>query len=435
MIHTRVSTPRASSSRVARRAVAALAAVALGASVVLTGPAAALAATSDEISSQLDTAREKLDSLTHQLEIAQAVVDDTEMQLSDTQDRITELEGQIEETAEELGVARDALSDHVSDFYKNGGTLSLTELVLSSSSFDELTSNIYYANKVVDAENQQIQSVKDLQGQLESQQGELSQQEGQLQELLAGQQEEADNLAAAQSEAQSYVNGLSTELQEALAAERAAAAEEQRRLAEEAAAQQRAEEEAQQQAQQNQQQGGSESSGSPVGGDSTPSGSNGGGGTSGGGSSTGGGSTSGGGSSSGGTVSGGSGSLSSAQRSTIVAAAKSQLGVAYILGACNPGVAMDCSGLSSYAYAQAGISIPHQSGRQYRMVVNAGNLKTSASSLVAGDLVFYQSGGAIYHVAVYIGNNMVCHANGYGSGTVISSIFLDSGFCGGGSPV
>ena len=118
-----------------------------------------------------------------------------------------------------------------------------------------------------------------------------------------------------------------------------------------------------------------------------------------------------------------------------MAAAQSQLGVEYDLGACIPGVAMDCSGLTSYAYRQAGISISRSSRSQYSQVVRAGNLKSSASALEAGDLVFYQRGGVIYHVAVYIGGGNVCHANGYGQGVVITGVFYDAGFCGGGSPV
>lgn len=399
---TRAFSTCAPSHRLTRGVLAGSLAVVLGLSGACFAPTLSYAATSDEISGQLETAQQELDELTYQLEVAQAKVYETEAQLSDTQDQISELEDQVAETLQELDEAREALSDHVSGFYKSGGVLSLTDLVLSSGSFEELTSNLYYASKVVDAENEQIQDVKQLQSELEEQQAELSEQEDQLQSLLEQQQADAAGLESAQSEAQSYVNGLSSELQEALAAERAAEAERQRQEAEAAA-----------QEQENAQGGGTTNNGGA----------------------TGGGTTGGGVPSGGGSSQGGSGSLSSSQRSTIVSAAKSQLGVSYVLGACNPGVAMDCSGLTSYAYAQAGVSIPHQSGAQYRMVSNAGNLKTSASALSVGDLVFYQSGGVIYHVAIYIGGGQVCHANGYGSGVVITSVFLDSGFCGGGSPV
>ena len=304
----------APSHRLTRGVLAGSLAVVLGLSGACLVPTLSYAATSDEISGQLETAQQELDELTYQLEVAQAKVYETETQLSDTQDQISQLEDQVAETLQELDEAREALSDHVSGFYKSGGVLSLTDLVLSSGSFEELTSNLYYASKVVDAENEQIQDVKQLQSELEEQQAELSEQEDQLQSLLEQQQADAAGLESAQSEAQSYVNGLSSELQEALAAERAAEAERQRQEAEAAA-----------QEQENTQGGGAANNG----------GTNNGGATGGGGVPSGGGSSQ-----------GGSGSLSSSQRSTIVSAAKSQLGVSYILGACNPGVAMDCSGLT-----------------------------------------------------------------------------------------
>lgn len=48
----------------------------------------------------------------------------------------------------------------------------------------------------------------------------------------------------------------------------------------------------------------------------------------------------------------------------IVAAAVSQLGVPYVWGGTTPGVGLDCSGLTQYCYAQAGISIPRNSEDQ-----------------------------------------------------------------------
>ena len=48
-----------------------------------------------------------------------------------------------------------------------------------------------------------------------------------------------------------------------------------------------------------------------------------------------------------------------------VAAALSQLGVAYRYATAIPGVAFDCSGLTAWAWGQAGVGLPHQSGQQF----------------------------------------------------------------------
>ena len=104
--------------------------------------------------------------------------------------------------------------------------------------------------------------------------------------------------------------------------------------------------------------------------------------------------------------------MSSDARAAILEAAYSQIGVSYVYGASSPGQAFDCSGLTSWAYAQAGIDIPHSSVGQSQMATNV----SSADELQPGDLVFYignvgasQSGS---HVAIYAGNGEVIHANG-----------------------
>lgn len=383
----------------------------------------AYAASSQEISSQLSEVKPKLDGLTRELEIAQAKCEDTSAQLEEVQARIDELKPQIAEQQQKVADAQAGLAEHLSSNYKSGGSTTLLELVLESKNFSELVSNVTYANKISEANSQKIEETNALVADLNSKKDELAGEEDSLTTLLSQQQDEQASLESARSETQAYVDGLSSELQSALQAEREAEAKRQQEEAEKAAAaaaeQQKAESEAN---------GGGNSS-------SNGSSSNNGGSNNGGISSNGGSSNSGNSSNNGSSSNGGGSGISSSTASTIINAARTQLGVPYSYGACNPGVAMDCSGLTSYAYACAGISIAHSSRSQYNMVCAAGNLKTSTSALSAGDLVFYQSGGVIYHVAIYIGGGNVIHANGYGSGVVITGVTYDDGFCGGGSPI
>ncbi len=81
----------------------------------------------------------------------------------------------------------------------------------------------------------------------------------------------------------------------------------------------------------------------------------------------------------------------------------------------------DCSGLTQYAYAQAGISIPRNSQSQYNALP-----KVSKADLQPGDLVFWGTGGSasrIYHVALYIGNNRVVHAPESGDVVKVSTMW------------
>ena len=406
------------SYKAAKRVGTVALAIVIGLGTVPSG--VAYAASSADLSSQLSAAQTQLDSLSQQLEIAQAKVEDTTAKIDDTNEQIEKLKPEIEEKQAKVSEAQQNLAQNVTSSYKSGGQ-SLTNMVLSSTSFSDIISNIFYANKVAEANSDQIAETNAMVDELKQKEQELSDAQTELQTLLDNQKEEETSLESAQREAESYVNGLSSELQSALKAEREAEAKKQQEAAAKAAAEAAASGSAPSGGSSSQTSGGS---GSGSTGSTTDSGNSG---------SSSSGSHSSGNSGNSGSSGGGS-SLSGSTASIVIGAARTQLGVSYSLGAMNPGVAMDCSGLTKYAYAQAGISIPHSSRSQYSLVCSKG-LKTRASQLSAGDLVFYQRGGVIYHVAIYIGGGNVIHANGYGQGVVITSYDYDSGFCGGGSPV
>lgn len=119
----------------------------------------------------------------------------------------------------------------------------------------------------------------------------------------------------------------------------------------------------------------------------------------------------------------------------VISAAMSQLGVAYDFGAYQPGVALDCSGLTKYAYAAAGIDLPHQSQQQMdACLAMGGYLVPSTEEARPGDLfVWHGVAGAGYgnsgHVAIYIGNNQIIEAAGYGTGVVISPVRNPTWIC------
>jgi cell wall-associated NlpC family hydrolase len=94
--------------------------------------------------------------------------------------------------------------------------------------------------------------------------------------------------------------------------------------------------------------------------------------------------------------------------------ALAQVGDPYVWGASGPD-AFDCSGLTSYAYAAAGISLPHSSRAQSSL-----GTQVSRAELQAGDLVFFYS--PISHVGLYIGNGMMVHARTYGSPVAVVSV-------------
>lgn len=75
--------------------------------------------------------------------------------------------------------------------------------------------------------------------------------------------------------------------------------------------------------------------------------------------------------------------------------------IPYVWGGGTPSTGFDCSGLVSYVFKNAaGISLPHSSVEQEMYTQ-----KKSVSQAQPGDLLFWGTPGASYHVAIYIGNN------------------------------
>jgi cell wall-associated NlpC family hydrolase len=103
--------------------------------------------------------------------------------------------------------------------------------------------------------------------------------------------------------------------------------------------------------------------------------------------------------------------------------AMAQRGKPYVWAASGPG-SFDCSGLTSYAYGAAGISLPHSSLMQSRM-----GQPVSRAQLQPGDLVFFYS--PISHVGIYIGNGQMVHAPTSGDVVKVAAVDSMGGFNGG----
>lgn len=98
-----------------------------------------------------------------------------------------------------------------------------------------------------------------------------------------------------------------------------------------------------------------------------------------------------------------------------VQAALSQLGVPYKFATAQPGVSFDCSGLTSWAWAQAGVSMPHVSRLQYAALPHV-----PLDQAQPGDLIFYYS--PIGHVGLYLGGGKLVHAPQTGSVVNITTV-------------
>lgn len=410
-----------------------------GALTFSTVPVALYAEPTATLQDQVDEAYSTLMTYTQELEYANNQLFQVQEDLASIQEQIKQTESDIATKQAELEEGQAALSDRVSVLYKQGG-FNLMSVVLGVSDFEELFSRVYYANKVAEQDAALVNSVKTTKAELEEKQSALAAQEAEQKQLVSDQEAKTSEVQTKLSAQQSYYNGLDSELQTQLAAEAAA------RAAEAAAEAERAQE------QENNSDGGSTTdtttggdtntdantpdASTPSGGTSSPSTPN--------------------------TPSGGgsdntvttpdpepepepepepptdTGNTDSGNApSGVVDVALAQVGKPYVWAASGPD-SFDCSGLTSYAYRQMGISIPHSSQSQYNLVSSKGHLVYSVSALSPGDLVFWGYGGSgssIYHVGMYVGGGQYVHASMPGVGVVVGTLSTGGDFAGGGSPV
>ena len=93
------------------------------------------------------------------------------------------------------------------------------------------------------------------------------------------------------------------------------------------------------------------------------------------------------------------------KREAVAGLAKKQVGKRYVYGATGPS-AFDCSGLAQYVYKKAAKkTLPRTTYGQ----VTKGK-KVSLSHLKKGDLLFWGSASAPYHVGIYVGDGQYVHA-------------------------
>lgn len=101
---------------------------------------------------------------------------------------------------------------------------------------------------------------------------------------------------------------------------------------------------------------------------------------------------------------------SSGTAAAVVAFARAQVGKAYVMGATGPN-AYDCSGLTTAALKQVGVSLPRTSQAQ-----SSAGTEVGLGNLQPGDILYWGGKGSATHVAIYVGGGKYVGAQNPSSG-------------------
>ncbi|MER5769636.1 C40 family peptidase [Streptomyces sp. NPDC001985] len=306
--------------------------------------------------------KEKVDKLYQEAEKATEKLNGAKEQQGKLQKQVDNLQDKVARGQDGLNELRDSLGSVASAQYRSGGMDPSLQLFLSSDPDDYLDK----ASALDQLGAKQTEAITEIQ----TKQRTLAQQRKEAQEKLGDLADTREELGAKKSEVQAKLGEAQRLLNSLTAAERAALKREEAEKAE------RAEERANRATEREDLTNatgttGTESAKKPATNTDT------------------------------GTP--GSGKPASGRAAAAYSAAQGKLGVPYVYGTAGPN-SFDCSGLTSWAFAQADISIPRTSQAQ----TGIGTRINSQSDLQVGDLVFFYSD--LHHVGFYAGNGQILHA-------------------------
>lgn len=306
----------------------------------------------------LNDLNEELDRVKSALEKNQKVMDETETEISNTQEEIDGLEKEIMKLEEAIEKREDILKDRAVSYQKSGGSVNYLEVIFGSKSFGEFISRVTTVNKITESDSNLIKEqeedkakVEDKQGALEDKLGDLKAQKVELEGMISTINEQKEQTEKKQDELKDKKENL-VALKEELKIEDSKLASIEQSLKTPTV-----------QSTDNGQVASASTSGESKKVSTSSS----------------------------------SAPVASGNLSAAVNAGFGHLGTPYVWGGKSPG-GFDCSGFVSWAYSQAGISIPSSTS-----ALQSTGSQVSYSQAKPGDLVFFDTYKKNGHVGIYLG--------------------------------
>ncbi|GAB3957957.1 C40 family peptidase [Streptomyces sparsus] len=106
----------------------------------------------------------------------------------------------------------------------------------------------------------------------------------------------------------------------------------------------------------------------------------------------------------------------SGNAASVVNFARAQVGKAYVMGSTGPN-AYDCSGLTTAAFRQVGVSLPRTSQAQ-----STAGTEVGLGNLQPGDILYWGGKGSATHVAIYVGGGKYVGAQNPSAGVAMHDL-------------
>jgi len=312
-----------------------------------------------DVMAELDELNEKVESFTEALEKNKQKMEDTKEQITETEKEVAEIEDEVTTLENKIEERKEILKERLVSLQKKGGNISYLEVIFGSKSFGDMISRVSAVSKIAesdeklmkkqeedkvelqekkDAKQEKLSGLKDMKVELEGMKDTITAQKEQVEEDKQELKEKEQNLKEMKSELEDEDSSLAA-----------------------------IEEELQQRNDNSGSSNSSNASSSSSGDGDVKQLSS--------------------------TANTGSGNFGSA-----INAGYTQLGTPYVTAGKGPG-GFDCSGFVSWAFGQAGVSIPSSTA-----ALQSVGSKVSYSNAQPGDLVFFDTYKTNGHVGIYLGN-------------------------------
>ena len=202
----------------------------------------ALAVTSSELQAQADELFQRIDALQTDLNAANADYDEAVAAHDAAVEAMDDAQDRIDEAQQQLQKLQGRLSDRAVSMYKTGGSATMLDVVLGTSSFDEFLTAWDMMQRVIEQDQQLVQETKDLRAEAQAAYEEYSEQEQIAAEQIDRAEQLRSEIQATQDSLRAEADSITEEIAELQAQEelQAEAARQAKEAAERAAAEQAA---------------------------------------------------------------------------------------------------------------------------------------------------------------------------------------------------